>query len=72
MAPGPWTAPVLTGTLVRLEPLTPAHADGLWEASRDPRTWTWLSILQPSTREELDEWLRAALDAGAAGGSCRS
>jgi N-acetyltransferase len=67
VAPGPWTAPVLTGTLVRLEPLTPAHADGLWEASRDPRTWTWLSILQPSTREELDEWLRAALDAAAAG-----
>jgi N-acetyltransferase len=67
VAPGPWTAPVLTGTLVRLEPLTSAHADGLWEASRDPRTWTWLSILQPSTREELDEWLRAALDAAAAG-----
>jgi N-acetyltransferase len=67
VAPGPWTAPVLTGTLVRLEPLTPAHADGLWDASRDPRTWTWLSILQPSTREELDEWLRAALDAAAAG-----
>ena len=67
MTPGPWTAPVLTGTLVRLEPLTPAHADGLWEASRDPRTWTWLSILQPSTPEELDEWLRAALDAAADG-----
>jgi RimJ/RimL family protein N-acetyltransferase len=67
VAPGAWTAPVLTGTLVRLEPLTSAHADGLWEASRDPRTWTWLSILQPSTREELDEWLRAALDAAAAG-----
>ena len=67
MAPGAWTAPVLTGTLVRLEPLTSAHADGLWEASRDPRTWIWLSILQPSTREELDEWLRAALDAAAAG-----
>jgi N-acetyltransferase len=67
VAPGPWTAPVLPGTLVRLEPLTPAHADGLWDASRDPRTWTWLSIVQPSTREELDEWLRAALDAAAAG-----
>jgi len=62
-----WTAPVLTGTIVRLEPLTPAHGDGLWEASRDPRTWTWLSILQPSTREELDDWLRTAIDAAAAG-----
>ncbi len=67
MAARPWTAPVLTGTIVRLEPLTPAHADGLWEASRDPRTWTWLSIPQPSTREELDDWLRASLGAAAAG-----
>jgi RimJ/RimL family protein N-acetyltransferase len=67
VAARPWTAPVLTGTIVRLEPLTPAHADGLWEASRDPRTWTWLSIPQPSTREELDDWLRAALGAAAAG-----
>jgi N-acetyltransferase len=67
VAARPWTAPVLTGTIVRLEPLTPAHADGLWEASRDPRTWTWLSIPQPSTREELDDWLRAAIDAAAAG-----
>ncbi len=67
MAARPWTAPVLTGTIVRLEPLTPAHAEGLWEASRDPRTWTWLSIPQPSTREELDDWLRASLGAAAAG-----
>jgi N-acetyltransferase len=67
VAARPWTAPVLTGTIVRLEPLTPAHADGLWEASRDPRTWTWLSIPQPSTREELDDWLRAALGAAVAG-----
>jgi N-acetyltransferase len=67
VAARPWTAPVLTGTIVRLEPLTPAHADGLWEASRDPRTWTWLSIPQPSTREELDDCLRASLGAAAAG-----
>jgi RimJ/RimL family protein N-acetyltransferase len=67
VAARPWTAPVLTGTIVRLEPLTPAHADGLWEASRDPRTWTWLSIPEPSTREEFDDWLRAALGAAAAG-----
>lgn len=63
----PWQAPVLDGSLVRLEPLEPAHADGLWDASRDPRTWRWLSIEQPATRDELDAWLADALAAGAAG-----
>ena len=63
----PWRAPTLDGTRVRLEPLEPAHADGLWAASRDPRTWTWLSIAQPSTREELDAYVDAALEAAAAG-----
>ncbi len=43
------------------------HAEGLWEASRDPRTWTWLSIAQPSSRAELDAWLDDALGAAAAG-----
>ena len=57
-----WTATTLEGELVRLEPLTPAHEDDLWEASRDPRTWRWLSILQPRTREELRAWLEAALE----------
>ena len=59
-----WTATTLEGELVRLEPLTPAHEDDLWEASRDARTWRWLSILQPRTREELRAWLEAALESG--------
>ena len=60
MSPSAWKAPVLQGRIVRLEPLAPSHADGLWEASRDPRTWRWLSIAQPRTREELDDWLTEA------------
>ena len=52
-----WEAPALEGRIVRLEPLAPGHADGLWEASRDPRTWRWLSILQPATRDAFDAWL---------------
>jgi N-acetyltransferase len=59
----PWTAPTLTGRLVRLEPLDARHADGLWQASRDPRTWEWLSRLQPSTRAEVDTLVAAALAA---------
>ncbi len=64
---GPWEAPTLEGRLVRLEPLDPRHADGLWEASRDPRTWRWLSVVQPSTRSELDEWVDATLAAARTG-----
>jgi len=59
--------PVLEGRLVRLEPLAEDHVDGLWEASRDPRTWQWLSIVQPATREEWDSWIGQALDAAEAG-----
>ena len=55
--------PVLQGRVVRLEPLAPEHEEGLWEASRDPRTWLWLSVLQPLTREGWHEWMRQALAA---------
>ena len=56
-----WTTPTLEGELVRLEPLSAAHEDGLWEASREPRTWEWLSIAQPQTRHELCAYLDSAL-----------
>ena len=62
-----WEAPVLEGRNVRLEPLERRHGDGLWEASRDARTWAWLSIRQPPTREELDAFLEAAVAASEAG-----
>ena len=55
-----WTVPTLEGELVRLEPLAPEHEDGLWEASRDPRTWQWLSVEQPQTRDEMRAYLDAA------------
>jgi N-acetyltransferase len=62
-----WTTPVLEGELVRLEPMSPEHEDGLWEASRDERTWRWLSVLQPQTREELHAYVGDALANAAAG-----
>jgi N-acetyltransferase len=62
-----WTTPVLEGELVRLEPMSPEHEDGLWEASRDERTWRWLSVLQPQTREELNAYVGDALANAAAG-----
>jgi N-acetyltransferase len=62
-----WRAPVLEGEIVRLEPMAAAHEEGLWAASRDPRTWRWLSIEQPRTRAELRAYLDAALTAAAEG-----
>ncbi len=62
-----WQPPTLEGRIVRLEPLRPEHAAELWEASRDPQTWTWLSISQPATRDEMDGLVNAALAAARAG-----
>jgi RimJ/RimL family protein N-acetyltransferase len=54
---------VLEGRIVRLEPLGREHEEALWEASRDPRTWRWLSVTQPQTRAEWSDWLQQVLDA---------
>jgi len=62
-----WSAPTLEGRVVRLEPLTTAHEEGLWQASRDPRTWRWLSVAQPQTRAEWSAFLQQALDAASVG-----
>jgi RimJ/RimL family protein N-acetyltransferase len=62
-----WTVGRLEGDLVALEPLERRHEDALWEASRDPRTWTWLAIVQPADRAALRAWLEEALEAAAAG-----
>jgi RimJ/RimL family protein N-acetyltransferase len=62
-----WQGAVLEGRGVRLEPMERRHAEGLWEASRDPRVWRWLSIAQPASRGELEAWLDDALRNAAAG-----
>ena len=67
MTDGRWEAPTLERRLVRLEPLAKRHAAGLWEASRDARTWRWLPIPQPQTAEELEAWVDDALARAAAG-----
>ena len=62
-----WSCQVLEGRLVRLEPLRPEHEESLWDASRDPRTWRWLSVVQPETREAWHIWMKEALTAAATG-----
>lgn len=62
-----WTATVLAGELVRLEPIEPRHEEALWEASRDERTWRWLSMVQPAERTDFRGYFDEALahaDAG--------
>ncbi|MEV4434496.1 GNAT family protein [Streptomyces sp. NPDC049585] len=39
--------PVLAGLRVRLEPLSPVHAEGLLEAGDDPQVWRWLPVRRP-------------------------
>jgi len=51
---------------VRLEPLSAAHDDGLWDASRAPEIWAWVAE-QPATRASFQAYLDTARDASAAG-----
>ena len=64
---GTWTSPTLEGRVARLEPLAPEHEEGLWLASRDLRTWRWLSVVQPQTRAEWTAFVGQATEAAAAG-----
>jgi N-acetyltransferase len=62
-----WVAPILEGLIVRLEPLQAEHEEGLWLASRDPRIWRWLSVVQPQTSVEWTPFFEQALEAANAG-----
>jgi uncharacterized protein len=60
----PWLEPVpLRGARVVLEPLTPAHAAGLYAATRDAAVWQHLGHLRPRNAEEMADLVRAALAA---------
>ncbi len=58
---------MLEGRTVRLEPLSSEHEEALWEASRDPEIWRWLSVVQPQSKDEWRAWMRQALAAAEAG-----
>jgi RimJ/RimL family protein N-acetyltransferase len=61
-----WFAPtMLSGDAVRLEPLRAEHLEGLTEAGRDPRIWTWMPA-DGSTPEGMAAIVAAALGAQAA------
>jgi len=52
----------LQGELAALEPLEPAHAEGLWEAAQAPEIWRWLARVG-SSREYFDRWFELSLTA---------
>jgi len=56
----------LAGRLVRLEPLAPAHEDGLARAAADPAVWRWMP-LDASSPEAFAVWFAAARSAADAG-----
>lgn len=55
------TRPTLSGEHVRLEPLTPEHAEGLLEAGRDPGIWAWLSLPQPTGLPAAERMVEQAI-----------
>jgi RimJ/RimL family protein N-acetyltransferase len=66
-APVPWVQPVtLEGELVRLEPLSLDHLEGLAAVGLDPATWRFMPI-HPASIDDLRRWLEAAVRNQAAG-----
>lgn len=61
------TAPVtLEGQFVRLEPLSMAHKDQLWEAAQDESIWRWMLLVMRSP-EDAQAYIETALKAQAEG-----
>lgn len=57
----------LAGRHVRLEPLAPHHAPGLFAAGRDPEVWRWMLLPAFASLAEVERWIDAALAVQAAG-----
>jgi len=56
----------LEGPTIRLEPLTPAHLDGLCDAGLDPELWR-LTVSRIRTRADMERYLDEALTEQRAG-----
>ena len=57
---------MLEGSIVRLEPLSEAHVEGLAEVAFDESIWRW-TLVQPTEINGLRAWVEAALANRAAG-----
>ncbi|HEY0162384.1 MAG TPA: GNAT family protein [Edaphobacter sp.] len=59
-------APILEGSIVRLEPLTHAHLPGLEAVAFDERIWRYM-MTRVTDRASLENWLESALTAKSSG-----
>jgi len=50
----------LTSDIVRLEPLSREHAEGLYQASQDQDIWTYMPMNPSRSLETLFDWIDAA------------
>ncbi len=53
--------PILTGRLVRLEPLLPEHADRLFDTAADPEIWRWRLAPQPNNLTQMSNFISDVL-----------
>jgi RimJ/RimL family protein N-acetyltransferase len=58
---------MLTGNVVRLEPLAAEHAAGLYEAGRDPSIWRYMPADPSASVASMTAWIEDALRAREAG-----
>ena len=66
-APRDWVRPVtLEGSIVRLEPISVEHLDGLAEVAFDPAIWRW-TLARPTDIDGLRAWMDTAIANMAAG-----
>jgi RimJ/RimL family protein N-acetyltransferase len=56
--------PALAGRFVRLDPLGPQHADGLFAVGADPDVFRWLPRSAFASTEDAQQWIAAALRPG--------
>jgi RimJ/RimL family protein N-acetyltransferase len=56
----------LEGRIVRLEPMSPSHLDGLVRVGLDPLVWRY-TIARPADRAAIEAWMATAMANAAAG-----
>jgi N-acetyltransferase len=64
--PTPLPPVTLEGQLVRLEPMSLRHIDGLEQVALDPQLWRW-TIARPTDRAGLEAWMSTAMANAAVG-----
>jgi RimJ/RimL family protein N-acetyltransferase len=64
--PTPLDPVTLEGRLVRLEPMSTRHLDGLERIGLDPLLWQW-TVARPTDRATLEAWMATAMANAAAG-----